>query len=173
MQSGNRKDVIFLSNFCEYSNEILNLIVKKNAKPDFVVICVDNNRYQLPNFVDKVPLIYTKNDEIVYDDSIIKYLEMLYPTETEEIMPWSIQQPSNYSNQFSFLLDDSADLQNKGYTILGYDQRISTTIEDSDTSKKGKFDSSQMDKYMQERENDEQNFKRNMNGDGTQNLFRR
>lgn len=173
MQSGNRKDVLFFSNFCEYSTEILNLIVKKNAKPDFVMVCVDSNKYQLPNFVDRVPLIYTKNDELVYDDSIIKYLEMLYPNEVVEIMPWSLQQPTNYSNQFSFLLDDTIDMQNKGYTMLGYDQKIATTADDSDTSKKGKFDSSQMDKYMQEREADEQNFKKHMNGDGTQNVFRR
>ena len=173
MQSGNRKDILFYSNYCEYCNEILSQIVKKNAKQEFVLVCVDSNKYQLPNFVDRVPLIYTKNDEMVYDDSIIKYLEMLFPNETEEILPWSLQQSANYSNQFSFLLEDSADMQNKGYTMLGYDQKITTTVDDSDSSKKGKFDSSQMDKYMQAREADEQVFKKNMNGDGTQNVFRR
>lgn len=174
MQSGNRKDILFFSNFCDYSNDILNMMVKKNVKNEFMLVCVDNSKFQLPQFVDRVPIIYTKRDELIYDDSIIKYIEELAQAVgvdlTEDIQPWSLQQPSNYTSQFSFLMDESSDSLNKGYTMLGYDQKITISQEEADVSKKDKFDSSQMDKYMQDRKADEERFKKNIN---TDNVFRR
>ena len=173
MQSGNRKDILFFSSYCDYSNDILNMMVKKNVKNDFMLVCVDNSKFQLPQFVDRVPIIFTKRDELIYDDSIIKYIEETSQSGievVEDIQPWSIQQPSNYTNQFSFLMDESCDNQNKGYTMLGYDQKITIPQEDTDVSKKDRFDSSQMDKYMQERKADEESFKKSINGD---NVFRR
>jgi hypothetical protein len=173
MQPGNRKDILFFSNYCDYSNDIVNMMVKKNVKNEFMLVCVDNSKFQLPQFVDRVPIIYTKHDELIYDDNILKYIEAAFQTESvEDIQPWSIQQPSNYSNQFSFLMDDVPDLQSKGYTMLGYDQKITIPPEESDVSKKDKFDSSQMDKLMQERKADEEKFKKSINND-TENVFRR
>ena len=157
-----RKDILFFSNFCEYCNDILNLLIKKNIKQDFMMVCVDNNKYNIPSFVDRVPILYTKNDEIISDETIINYIESLYPTDNTDILPYSLQQ-SNYSNQFSFL-EDTHDLQNKGYTMLGYEQKITAPIESEDSSSKtGKFDSSLLDKYRQSRDIDENNFKKIMN----------
>lgn len=173
MQPGNRKDILFFSNYCDYSNDILNMMVKKNVKNEFMLVCIDNSKFQLPQFVDRVPIIYTKRDELIYDDSIIKYIEAVAQPNgeiVEDIQPWSIQQPSNFTSQFSFLMDDSDDNLNKGYTMLGYDQKITLTQEETDVSKKDKFDSSQMDKYMQERKADEERFKKSIN---TDNVFRR
>lgn len=161
-----RKDILFFSSFCEYCNDIINLMIKKNIKQNFMMVCVDNKKYSIPSFVDRVPILFTKNDEVISDDTIINYIESLYPTETIDILPYSLQQ-TNYSNQFSFL-EETHDLQNKGYTMLGYDQKITAPVETDDSSNKSKFDSSMLDKYLQSRDMDEQNFKKIMNsGNGT------
>lgn len=160
MQSS-RKDILFFSNYCDYCTDLLNTLIKKNIKTEFMLVCVDNNRYNLPAFVDRVPIIFTRNDDILYDESIMKYIEGKYPTESMEISPFSLHQPS-YGNHFSFL-EETNEMHTKGYTILGMDQKISSPVENED-SKKGKFDSSVLDKYLQSRDMDEQNFKRIMNG---------
>jgi hypothetical protein len=156
------KDVLFFSNFCDYSKEIVNLLIKKNIKQNFVLICVDSSKYKLPDFVDRVPIIYTHNGEVLYDETIVKYIEAISP-KNESILPFSLHQSANYSDNFSFL-DDSDELSNKGYTMVGFDQRIMAAPDDdaSDNSK-NKFDTAVLDQYMQARDSDTQAFKKTMN----------
>lgn len=164
MQGSSRKDIMFFSNYCEYCTDIINSLIRKNAKQDFMMVCVDNNKYNLPEFVDRVPIIYTKNDEIIYDEGITKYIELMYPSVSEEISPFSLQN-TDIGNSFSFLNDELPDMHSKGYTMLGYDQRISSPPEPEDGSKKAKMDSSVFDRFVQERNADIEEIKKKMGND--------
>lgn len=156
------KDVLFYSNFCDYSKEVINLIIKKNIKQYFVHICVDSSKYKLPEFIDRVPIIYTHNGEVLYDETIVKYIESVSPN-NEDILPFSLHQSTNYSDMFSYL-DDSVDISNKGYTMLGFEQKIMAVPDDNGSDNtKSKFDTNILDKYMQERDNDIQLAKKAMN----------
>jgi hypothetical protein len=71
------KDILFYSNFCEYSKHILVLVQKKDCRDSFVMVCVDNPavRNRLPVEVDKVPMIITKTKHVISGDNIVKYIE--------------------------------------------------------------------------------------------------
>lgn len=149
------KDIFFYSNHCEYCKEILNYMTQHNLKPLFLHVCVDNPRYRLPDFVDRVPLIYTKTQHVLTDQSITDYLDDHRP-KAKDIEPFSLMQgTANYSDMFSFL-DSSEEGVVKGYTYLGSDQPIPMVAEEVErgNSSKAKFDSAVLEKYMAERDND-------------------
>ena len=158
-----RKDILFYSSFCEYCTNILTLINKKGIKNAFMLVCVDNKRYNLPSFVDRVPIIYTVKEELIYDDNITKYIESAFPTQTEEVMPFYLQS-STYSSQYETIMEVPCH-QNMAYTPLGFDQKISTFQDDSDNgSKRDKLDSATLEKYIQERAMDLASFNKMSNG---------
>lgn len=162
---GGRKDILFYSNNCDYCNEILSILVKKNIISRFMRVCVDENRFSLPAFVDRVPIVFTRNDEVISDEVILQYIEEAYPSQSVEIQPFALQQ-TNYSAQFSFLEEggESQGLQNKGYTMIGYDQKITYVPEQvTEGAKKDKLDTAMLDRFMQSRDTDLQQFKRIMN----------
>lgn len=152
------KDILFYSNFCEYSKEILGIIAKKTIRNDFVLVCVDNRASNLPSFVDRVPLIFTVNTEVIIDEGIKKYFDTKYPSGNAELEPFSIMSASgksNYSDAFSYIEDGSETDFVKGYTYLnGNPSGITTISEDTEGSKKSKIDSSVLEKYMAERDMD-------------------
>lgn len=67
--------VLFFSNFCNYSKDVVNTISRKNIRQAFVFICVDNVR-PLPPFVDRVPMISCISNKRIYvDDDIDTLIE--------------------------------------------------------------------------------------------------
>ena len=71
-----KKDIIFYSNFCTYSKEIINQISKTPINDNILYVCVDDENIQLPNFVKAVPTIYLVSQKrIVVDESIPKWID--------------------------------------------------------------------------------------------------
>lgn len=167
MTSGTAKDILFYSNFCEYSNEVLNLLIRKNITNEFMMVCVDTNKYNLPSFVDRVPIIFTKTQSLLIDDNITRYINELYPSVSEDILPFALGGQS-LTNQFSFLEDGALPTESgASYTLIGEDNNLMLRPEsntDDSSNKKGKFDSSQLDKFVQDRDSDLQTFKQSMGG---------
>jgi hypothetical protein len=164
---GSKKDILFYSNFCEYSNEVLNTIIRKNASDEFMLVCIDTNKFKLPSFVDRVPLVFTKQGAVISDESILSYINELYPSITHEIMPFSLQGGQDYTNPFSFIDDNDGSALGgaKGYTLLDQDSSIMMRPEaapasNSEEAKKSKFDSSVFDKLVASRDNDLATFKK-------------
>jgi hypothetical protein len=66
-----KKDIIYYSNYCSYSKEIINQIEKTPIHDNIIYVCVDDGNIQLPPFVKAVPTIYLVNDKkIVVDEAI-------------------------------------------------------------------------------------------------------
>jgi hypothetical protein len=160
------KDILFYSNFCEYSKEVLGIIAKKNIRNDFVLVCVDNRTSNLPSFVDRVPLIFSITTEVIVDEGIQKYIDTKYSSNNGDLEPFSLfsaSGKSNYSDAFSFIEEGGQEDFVKGYTYLNMnDGAISTVQEESDSTKKSKIDSSILEKFMAERDNDLKNIKNSL-----------
>lgn len=52
-------------------------MLKKNLRHLFVLVCVDNKRItgQLPDFVDRVPLVFTVDHRILTDDAVGSFID--------------------------------------------------------------------------------------------------
>lgn len=172
-----KKDLLFYSNFCDYSTNLIHILNKKGIRDNFILICVDKKDIKIPSFIDCVPTILTPKKEKYTDEAILKYLELKTQKITninEDISPFMFGQSLN-SGQYTFLTSDgngydtSGDafnsVQNNNFVILGHDQRITAPKENED-NKTNKFDSALLEKYMNARNSDDEFIKKKLNNNG-------
>ena len=72
------RHVLFYSNYCDYSRDVLATVVQKGLRHLFVLVCVDKrSALQLPDFVDRVPLIFTIDRRVLSDDAVGAFVDNL------------------------------------------------------------------------------------------------
>jgi hypothetical protein len=102
MNQNQKQILLFVSSTCDYSKNILNLIVSNNLKDYFLIINVDNPNNKLPPFVTCTPLIFLKNQgQIIIDENIKLYIEtvMIPQTRQAQMRPSQNQSQSSQSQQ--------------------------------------------------------------------------
>ena len=133
------KDIIFYSNFCNYSKEILTQISKTTLNDKMTYICVDDRNITLPPFVQAVPTIYLINEQkVIVDEAIVPWIKSkTQPTQTDEI--GSYFGGDSFSSSFSNL-DDSQDKSfTNEFTYLDTPiESINTPQESTDSNKNSK-----------------------------------
>ena len=81
------KHILFYSNFCEFSKEVIRDVTKKDLRSRFVFICIDDNRHKLPDIVDRVPTIVSNSHTVFIEDDIPKFLMMLRQIDHNQVKP--------------------------------------------------------------------------------------
>ena len=144
------KDIIFYSNFCRYSKDLLDYITKKEISNHFVFVCVDKHRQSIPNNIDRVPALYiTTHKKVLFEDDIIRCID----SSLEQVIP--LEQPSSaFSDNFSFIEDDqmmpNSLITAKKFATFGDEQRIHWVADEN-----AKTDSENtLEKYTSQREHD-------------------
>jgi hypothetical protein len=156
-----KKDIIFYSNFCTYSKDIINQISKTPINDNIIYISVDDENIELPPFIKAVPTIYLVNDKkIVVDEGITQWIkEKTSKPVDESIQPYFGSTDNSYSSSFSTVNSDES---NKpfisSYTFLGEEQKIVTPKSDSNSNN---TKASNLDKLQQERQTEFQSIQRN------------
>ena len=69
-----KKDIIFYSNYCEYSKQLISLISKNNIQTYFHLISVDDPSITLPSSIDRVPMLINKNKSLFSGDDLFNYI---------------------------------------------------------------------------------------------------
>jgi hypothetical protein len=161
-----KKDIIFYSNFCTYSKEIINQISKTPINDNILYVCVDDDNIQLPNFVTAVPTIYlVEKKRIVVDESIPKWIQeqVSKPEETksDDIQAYFGSSNSSYGSSFSSLDNTDDKPFVSSFTYLGEEHKIVTPEETGDSSNTSSRDSTNQsgisndyDKLQQDRNNE-------------------
>lgn len=171
----NKKDLLFYSNYCEYCKHLLSLIIKKNIRDYFILVCVDKKELKIPAFIEKVPSIFTFKRELYTDDDITQYIDHLAKSlikENDDILPFMFETGIN-SSQYTFITNDGNDYESAGYSkddsiiknnfvSLNIDQKIVTPIDKEADNKSSKFDSAILEKYMNSRKNDDESIKKSL-----------
>lgn len=129
------KDIIFFSNFCDYSKEILNKIKEYKLQDKIVSVCVDDNNIKLPPFLEAVPTIYLyKSKSIIIDDDIINYLDNQKPQQQQQnIGDWDNNFSNSSMSTFASLdnSDDSSFIGTGGFASISYDFSVKEMDENS------------------------------------------
>ena len=60
-----QKDIVFYSNYCLHSNNLLNKISKSVLHSKILYICIDDKNIKIPNIITRVPSLYLVNDKRV------------------------------------------------------------------------------------------------------------
>ena len=111
------KPVLFFSNYCQYSKDIIGLIQRSNLVNAFVPFCVDGRINKLPIEVKSVPTInfldkYYTDDEL---DSFIATLK--YDLTANPYDSFSLND-KGFSACFSFIDDNVSESINGGFMPL-------------------------------------------------------
>lgn len=138
-----QKDIVFYSNLCSYSNEIINLIKEHNIEKDLMLINIDDDQISLPNFIKVVPTIYLINDKtLIIDESILSWIE-----NKKKIFSSDINGYNNnvFSETFSDLQND--ELQHNGdfFSSINEDFHINFSNE-NETKKRIDFNDIQRER---------------------------
>jgi hypothetical protein len=138
-----QKDIVFYSNLCSYSNEIINLIKENNIDKQLMLINIDDDKISLPNFIKVVPTIYLiKEKMLIIDESILSWIE-----NKKKIFSSDINGYNNnvFSENFSDLQD--SELQHNGdfFSSINEDFHINFSSE-SETKKKLDFNDIQRER---------------------------
>ena len=149
------KDVLFYSNFCQFSQDVLNRVMKLGIKDRFVLICVELYKSKLPPNLKVVPTIITKDGAEITDDAVYQYIDRLVNANVPRDMFTSS------AAGFSFV--DAEDGGYGGedlYGVFGEDQRIETPEESEiPASMTTATRSLTFEQLQSMREMDDQNFK--------------
>jgi hypothetical protein len=70
------KDLLFYSNYCLHSNNLINTISKTSLHENMIYICIDEKKVKVPSFITRVPTIYlVKDKKILVEDDIDRWFE--------------------------------------------------------------------------------------------------
>ena len=70
------KDLLFYSNYCLHSNNLINTISKTSLHNNIIYICIDEKKVKIPSFITRVPTIYlVKEKKILVEDDIDRWFE--------------------------------------------------------------------------------------------------
>jgi len=164
------KDLLFYSNYCDFSKEIVTLITKRNLRGLVLLICIDTGKYQVPPCIQCVPSLFTADrDRVFTDNDLIQYLEekakTLYPQEDSlQTFSW---EGNNYSESFSFVNDDmNGNMTTKAYTLLDDHHAVTANKlkDDDDVMKQNKFDIARYDNFIASRNKDVEQIKKSLHG---------
>lgn len=151
-----KSNILFYSPDCEYSRQVLALVEEYKIKDEFMIVNINNPQYQLPSFVDRVPMIFIKgNNEVVIDEHIPQYMATLRKTgggAEEPIMSLS-DIGTGFSDNFSFI--ESAQQQPKHFVSVA---PIAPEPLQQNGSKAAKFDTSEYERFTQQRDMDAASF---------------
>ena len=128
------KDIIFFSNFCDYSKEILGKIEEYKLQDKIVSVCVDDENIKLPQFLEAVPTIYLqKSKSIIVDDDILSYLDNQKPKPQLNIGDWDNNFSSSSMSTFASLdnSEDSSFVGTGGFASISYDFSVKEMDENS------------------------------------------
>ena len=125
--------VLFYSNKCLHSKELLSLLVKDvSLNQKFTKINVDNANIKLPNYIKSVPTaIITINGRpnILVGSNIFKWYQETHKktVESQSILDWDPHTMSGYSDGFSYI--STNDVMKKSFAFLSDNNSIITPDE--------------------------------------------
>ena len=121
------KNIIFYSNNCDYSKDILTRI-DNNLSHNFIKVCIDDERIEIPSFITAVPTIFlTEEKKILINDKILEWIK-----DNTELSTLS----SDYSNMFSSIDNNfTNNLSYNNYSLINENISIYTPQEDDEKKK--------------------------------------
>jgi len=157
--------ILFYSNKCLHSKELLNLLYKDvELNQKFTKINIDNSNIKLPPYVKSVPTAIIPNNgspSLLVGSAIFKWYNQRHAkvVESQSIQDWDPQTMSGYSDGFSYLTGD--DVQKKSFAFINDNDSITTPDEknyssDGDKGKnqpKTKLDND-FESYMNQRQHE-------------------
>lgn len=170
-----QKHILFYSNLCQFSQDVIQTIYKKNVRDRFINVCIENPKFQksLPPFVDRVPMILTADKQLVVDEdgrsNIEFFISLLagsaeqhqtqhqpqHQQQSQDLTPFSaLEMGSKMSDGFSYIEESDTGDQfgwSHNYVRIGSEEAMINPVTESKSIDKIKVKESMFENYLQER----------------------
>jgi hypothetical protein len=95
------KDLLFYSNYCLHSSNLLNSISKTSLNNKILYICIDDKKIKIPSFITRVPSIFLVNEKnVLVEDEIDMWLDKkLFVEKQKQRMNQATPQMNNNMNE--------------------------------------------------------------------------
>ena len=161
MTDNNLKHLLFYSNYCNFSNEIYQTIIKYNLKDEFHLLNISKAKYNIPNIITSVPTLLLNDKKTIYKNKELEqFIQEIYKKKSEnDVLPIS-----DYTQHFSSAYSswDETNNINDNYNQFGLINDNNNIITpEEDTSSNNLNDSSlseKMNTYQENRNLDIQNI---------------
>ena len=91
MTDNNLKHLLFYSNYCNFSNEIYQTIIKYNLKDDFHLLNISKTKYNIPSIITSVPTLLLNDKKTLYqNDDLEQFIQELYK-KNQKVMYYHLQ----------------------------------------------------------------------------------
>lgn len=158
------KDIFFYSSFSKYSEQCIQLIIKKNLHSKFIFINIDKHKGNIPSIITKVPTILTISRQLKIDNHIVSYIN-----EKEKQLVETFNNDGKINDymigndDFQFITnDDSVDnhkennTQLKGFALWDQDFLITTEAKNGTAKIVDNSNQNQTQSYNQQQSYDKQ-----------------
>lgn len=149
------KNILFYSNHCQHSKELLRNINQNSIKDKLIYVCVDDANINIPPFIKVVPTLYLVNNKsILTNNELLGWINQFNKKDSEDILAYNGDNMSSLSTNFSFL-DESSSLSSNKYTFLNESNTINTPKElSSDNQQSDSGLTKDFERLQQMRNND-------------------
>ena len=161
MTDNNLKHLLFYSNYCNFSNEIYQTIIKYNLKDDFHLLNISKTKYNIPSIITSVPTLLLNDKKTLYQNNELEqFIQELYKKKSEnDVIPCS-----DYTQHFSSVYSswDETNNINDEYNQFGFINDTNSIItpeeEQSNNNLNNSSLSEKMNTYQESRNIDIQNI---------------
>ena len=161
MTDNNLKHLLFYSNYCNFSNEIYQTIIKYNLKDDFHLLNISKTKYIIPSIITSVPTLLLNDKKTLYQNNELEqFIQELYKKKSEnDVIPCS-----DYTQHFSSAYSswDETNNINDEYNQFGFINDTNSIItpeeEQSNNNLNNSSLSEKMNTYQESRNIDIQNI---------------
>ena len=82
------KDLLFYSNYCLHSSNLLNSISKTSLNQKVLYICIDDSKIKVPSFITRVPSVFlVKQKKVLVEDEINQWIQQTLQREQQARAP--------------------------------------------------------------------------------------
>lgn len=118
-----KKDLLFYSQLCTHSVSVLETVKQHHLTQRIMLVSVNNKNFNLPSFVDRVPLLYRQTTkEVLVEHDLDDYIASLTQNEQQLDHFNDLQTSGKFTDSFSFIDSNSDHVMNSSYEFV--DNRI-------------------------------------------------
>lgn len=176
-------DVLYYSNYCKHSKELLSVVAKSIIKQNLYFVCIDKRvnkggvihvvmengkDIKLPEIIKTVPsmILFSRGNLLLEGNDIYNYIktfEKKHQVHNDEPSEFSLNYNSFSSDLYSFLDTTPEDMNAKGnggikqmhnYVAVEEFDAITTPPENYQSNRISSSDDSELNKFIEQREKD-------------------
>ena len=112
-----QKDILFYSNYCLHSNNLINRLSKTALHNKIFYVCIDDKKIKIPSFINRVPSIYLVSEKTILveediDTWVSNYIQKINSINNQKKLQKELHQQNDRNNIPQIEKSNHSDINN-------------------------------------------------------------